>query len=47
MNRILLALIVLAAAAGCGAVLGLYALRTLRRERVLRRSLSPEDRKWR
>jgi hypothetical protein len=38
---------VLAAWLSCGSLLGLYSLRTLRRERLLRRSLSPEDRKWR
>jgi hypothetical protein len=36
---------VLAAWISCGSLLSLYVLRTLRRERLLRRSLSPEDRK--
>jgi hypothetical protein len=38
---------VLAAWLSCGGLLTLYALRTLRRERALRRSLSPEEPKWR
>ena len=39
---------VVAAWACCGALLAAYAARTLRRERSLRRSLSPrENPKWR
>ena len=38
---------VIAAWLCCAAVLALYALRTLRRQRLLRRSLSGEDPKWR
>ena len=39
---------VIAAWLSCGAILGAYVLRTLHRERALRRSLLPKGRpKWR
>jgi len=38
---------VVAAWVSCGVLLAAYALRTVRRERTLRRALSAEDRRWR
>jgi hypothetical protein len=39
---------VIAAWLSCGAILAAYALRTVQRERALRRSLSPRERpRWR